>query len=103
MRLTFHGGLLLAAISAAAEATTLLQTGEDDHLVDATSFAQTDLEVESSASARKSSKDEKKKKEPKGVMAGIGQIATGVAKQANKVAKQSQKESEIQEKSDKKK
>ena len=58
MRLTFHGGVLLAAISAAAEATTLAEKRQEFEL------AQTNLNSELEVELM-SFKDEKEKKEKK--------------------------------------
>ena len=83
MRLTFHGGVLLAAISAAtAEASTLT---ESRNMLQEVELAQTKVFSELDSELQK--EGEKKKKAPSGIMAGLGQMAGGVAKQANKAAK----------------
>ena len=73
MRITFHGGLLLAAISAStAQAISVV---DEVH-----ALAQTDLLTEVDAALVGLEDKKKKEKKPSGIMAGIGAVAKGVGK-----------------------
>ena len=87
MRLTFHGGVLLAAISAETAAMTLTDTNMGDlELAQTALYSEADVNADLYALEDKKKKDDKKsgdkkeKKQPKGIMAGLGQMAGGLAK-----------------------
>ena len=87
MRLQFHGGLLLVAISAAAQAKSLVNTADDSAYLDAT-LAQTNIESglalfsekADPKDVKKEAKAKSKEDKPSGIMAGLGEIMKGVGK-----------------------
>ena len=105
MRITFHGGLLLAALCAATQEVAPIEDALTSNELLALSEVDIEAELDKERDIYKEHDKEKKKrlakekredkkerkKNPKGIMAGLGKMAEGVAKQSAKTQKRFEK------------